>query len=86
MICEHKMNILQHLLFLLNPNYITYIICKIIQILIQYNLLVCKMDIKQGDKMFKKGKENITVGVFNWSKDYASAASNFDEACTYKIR
>lgn len=36
--------------------------------------------------MFKKGKENITVGVFNWSKDYASAASNFDEACTYKIR
>lgn len=44
------------------------------------------MDIKQGDKMFKKGKENITVGVFNWSKDYASAASNFDEACTYKIR
>lgn len=36
------------------------------------------MDEKAGDKKFKQAKENITVSVFNWSKDYASAASSFD--------
>lgn len=35
---------------------------------------------KKGDKKFKEAKENITISIFNWSKDYASAASSFDEA------
>ena len=43
------------------------------------------MDEKKGDKAFKKAKEEITISVFNWSKDYASAASNFDEACTHIV-
>jgi hypothetical protein len=30
-----------------------------------------------GDKMFKAGKDNLTTGIFQWSKDYASGASNF---------
>lgn len=36
---------------------------------------------KEGDKTFKKAKEEITISIFNWSKDYASAASTFDDAC-----
>ena len=32
---------------------------------------------KAADKQFKKAKETITTGVFNWSKDYASGASLF---------
>ena len=39
------------------------------------------MDEKKGDKAYKKAKEEITISIFNWSKDYASAASTFDEAC-----
>lgn len=34
-------------------------------------------DQKAADKQFKKGQEAITTGIFNWSKDYASAASMF---------
>jgi hypothetical protein len=37
-------------------------------------------DEKMGDKKFKAGLDNITTGLFQWSKDYASAASNFTEA------
>lgn len=36
------------------------------------------MDIKEGDKKFKKAKDYITTSIFNWSKDYASAASTFE--------
>lgn len=39
------------------------------------------IDEKKGDKQFKKAKDQITISVFNWSKDYASAASMFEEAC-----
>ena len=35
---------------------------------------------KQGDKKFKKGEDNLTTGIFQWSKDYTSGASNFSEA------
>lgn len=35
---------------------------------------------KLGDKKFKDAQENITTGIFQWSKDYSSAASNFSEA------
>lgn len=44
------------------------------------------IDEKKGDKQFKKAKDQITISVFNWSKDYASAASLFDDACTYYLR
>lgn len=33
-----------------------------------------------GDKKFKAGKDNLTTGIFQWSKDYTSGASNFSEA------
>ena len=33
--------------------------------------------LKQADKKFKAGQENLTTGIFQWSKDYTSAASNF---------
>jgi hypothetical protein len=36
-----------------------------------------------GDKKFKVGKENVTTGIFQWSKDYASGATNFSEARKY---
>lgn len=38
-----------------------------------------------GDKKMKAGKENVTTGIFQWSKDYASGATNFSEArrCSY---
>ena len=41
---------------------------------------------KLADKKYKKGKQSITTSIFNWSKDYATAASEFDEACNYKIK
>lgn len=37
-------------------------------------------NIKLGDKKFKAAKENLTTGIFQWSKDYTSAASNLIEA------
>lgn len=37
---------------------------------------------KLGDKKFKAGQENLTTGIFQWSKDYTSGASNFSEAGT----
>ena len=40
---------------------------------------------KKGDKKFKEAKENITISIFNWSKDYASAASSFDEARNWSL-
>lgn len=39
---------------------------------------------KLGDKKFKAAQENITTGIFQWSKDYSSGASNFSEARTSK--
>jgi len=39
---------------------------------------------KMGDKRFKAGKDNITTGIFQWSKDYTSGASNFTEAGTHQ--
>ena len=41
--------------------------------------------LKEADKKFKKGEDNLTTGIFQWSKDYASAASNFSEAGTQSI-
>lgn len=42
---------------------------------------------KKGDKKFGKGMDlyvsdwlSITTGLFNWSKDYVSAATEFEEA------
>lgn len=32
------------------------------------------------EKLFKKGKEAVTTGVFRWSKDYTAAAMYFDQA------
>ena len=37
-------------------------------------------NLKKADKAFKKGEDNLTTGVFQWSKDYTSGASNFTEA------
>lgn len=44
----------------------------------RYLCIIDYMDIKAGDKKFKKAKEDITISFTNWSKDYASAASSFD--------
>lgn len=39
------------------------------------------------DKLFKKGKEDLETGLFKWSKDYTSAAMNFDKAASlFKIQ
>lgn len=52
------------------------------------DLMVCmynRMDYKSerdGDKKFEKGKDAVTTGIFQWSKDYASGAHNFQEAGT----
>jgi hypothetical protein len=35
---------------------------------------------KQANKKFKAGQDNLTTGIFQWSKDYTSGASNFSEA------
>ena len=43
---------------------------------------------KKGDKKYSKGVDqypsfhwcSITTGLFNWSKDYVSAATEFEEA------
>lgn len=32
---------------------------------------------KQAEKKFKAGLDNLTTGIFQWSKDYTSGASNF---------
>lgn len=36
--------------------------------------------LKQAESHLKKGKQELTTGVFKWSKDYLSAVVNFDEA------
>lgn len=35
---------------------------------------------KKAEKKFKAGEDNLTTGIFQWSKDYTSGASNFSEA------
>ena len=40
---------------------------------------------KMADKRFKAGKDNLTTGIFQWSKDYTSGASNFTEAGNYSL-
>ncbi|CAD8079593.1 unnamed protein product [Paramecium primaurelia] len=35
---------------------------------------------KEADKMFKKGKDALTTGVFQWKKDYNLGAMQFEEA------
>lgn len=35
---------------------------------------------KLANKKFKAGEDNLTTGIFQWSKDYTSGASNFSEA------
>ncbi|CAD8120666.1 unnamed protein product [Paramecium sonneborni] len=35
---------------------------------------------KEGDKKFKKGKDALTTGVFQWKKDYNLGAMQFEEA------
>ena len=39
------------------------------------------MSLKKADKYFKKGEDNLTTGIFQWSKDFTAGASNFSEAC-----
>ena len=41
---------------------------------------------RDGDKKFEKGKDAITTGIFQWSKDYASGAHNFQEAVELLVR
>jgi hypothetical protein len=39
------------------------------------------------DKCFKKAKEDLETGLFKWSKDYVSAAMNFEKAASlYKTQ
>ena len=43
-------------------------------------LVLMSQNLKKAEKAFKKGEDNLTTGVFQWSKDYTSGASNFSEA------
>ena len=52
-----------------------FILMKFILLNIVYKLM--SQNLKLADKKFKKGEDNLTTGVFQWSKDYTSGASNF---------
>ena len=48
---------------------------------IYYHKKLDLMSLKKADKYFKKGEDNLTTGIFQWSKDFTAGASNFSEAC-----
>ena len=49
-------------------------------VLREFNYIMDYKSEREGDKKFEKGKDNLTTGIFQWSKDYASGAHNFQAA------